>query len=258
MQALYQRRSYLIYEDKHKVNELDITRIGGEFAFGYQWFRLGDTYLRYRYSVDSTEETLGANPARDVIHIGSLAFLTTFDTRDRDTFPHTGLLVKGSYESAQPGYGSTNEFAKIALSIQGAIPIAERHTLILEGTGGLGSGNIPYQEKFGIGGVDYLLGFPLAGYQRREFTGSDELGFSAAYRWTIKEYRLKAVKAVYLNLMGQAANVWDSRDEVSVDHLRTGAGIGLHADTIIGPMRLDFGAGSGHRNTVYFSAGYDF
>ncbi|MCK9418969.1 MAG: patatin-like phospholipase family protein [Nitrospirae bacterium] len=258
MQALYQQRNYLLYEDQHKVNELDITRIGAEFAFGYQWFRFGDTYLRYRYAADSAEETLGANPARDVTHIGSLAFLTTIDTRDRNIFPHTGILLKGSYESARPAYGSTNAFTKTALSLQGAIPIAERHTLILEGSGGLGSGDMPYQEKFGIGGADYLLGFPLAGYQRREFTGSDELGFSAAWRWMIREYHLKAVKAVYLNLTGQAANVWERSGAVSVDHLRTGAGIGLHADTIIGPMRLDFGAGAQNRHMIYFSAGFDF
>jgi outer membrane protein insertion porin family len=258
VQAFYQQRNYLLYEDKHKVNELDITRTGAELAFGYQWFRFGDTYLRYRYAADSAEETLGTEPARDVTHIGSLAFLTTIDTRDRNAFPHSGLLLKGTYESARPEYGSTNPFTKTSLFAQGAIPLAERHTLILEGSGGLGSGEMPYQEKFGIGGADYLLGFPLAGYQRREFTGSDELGFSAAYRWMIKEYHLKAVKAVYLNLMGQAANVWNSRDEISVDHLRTGFGIGLHLDTLIGPMRLDFGAGAQNRHTVYFSAGYDF
>jgi outer membrane translocation and assembly module TamA len=45
---------------------------------------------------------------------------------------------------------------------------------------------------------------------------------------------------------------------MSVNHLRTGAGIGLHADTIVGPMRLDFGAGEQHRYTVNFSAGFDY
>lgn len=258
VQAFYQRRNYLLYEDKHKVNELDITRTGAEFAFGYQWFRFGDTYLRYRYATDSSEETLGANPARDITHIGSLAFLTTIDTRDRNNFPNNGLLLKGSYESARPEYGGANAFTKTAISLQGAIPLAERHTLILEGSGGLGSGDMPYQEKFGIGGADHLLGFPLAGYQRREFIGSDELGFSAAYRWTIKEYQLKAVKAVYLNVAGQAANVWDTRDAMSLDNLRNGASIGLHADSIIGPVRLDYAVGEQNRYTVYFSAGFDF
>lgn len=258
MQAFYRQRNYLLYEDKHKVNELNITRTGAELAFGYQWFRFGDTYLRYRYATDSTEETLGANPARDVAHIGSLAFLTTIDTRDRNTFPHTGILLKGTYESARSEYGSTNAFTKTAVYVQGTLPLAERHALILEGSGGLGSGDMPYEEKFGVGGADYLLGFPLAGYQRREFTGSDELGFSAAYRWTIKEYHLKAVRAVYLNLTGQAANVWDNRDAVSVDHLRTGFSAGLHADSIIGPVKLDFGAGEQNRYTISFSAGFDF
>jgi outer membrane translocation and assembly module TamA len=37
-----------------------------------------------------------------------------------------------------------------------------------------------------------------------------------------------------------------------------GGGIGLHADTLIGPMRLDAGFGEDRRFQVYFSAGFDF
>jgi outer membrane translocation and assembly module TamA len=84
------------------------------------------------------------------------------------------------------------------------------------------------------------------------------LGFSVAYRWKIKDYQLKAGKALYLNLSAQAANVWDSRDAMSVDDLRHGAGVGLHADTVIGPIRLDYGFGERRRYAVYFSAGFDF
>ncbi|MGE5173970.1 MAG: patatin-like phospholipase family protein [Betaproteobacteria bacterium] len=257
-QAFYRERHYFLYEDKHRVNDLDITRIGAEIAFGYQWFRFGDTYLRYRYATDSTEESLGINPPRNVLHIGSLAFLTTVDTRDKAVFPRTGILLKGAYEVARPEYGSTNAYTRTSAYAQGTMPLAERHTLILEGSAGIGSGVIPYQEQFGISGADYLISIPLLGYQRREFTGRDELGFSAAYRWKIKEYQLKAVKAVYLNVAAQAANVWDRRDDISINNLRNGAGIGLHADTIIGPIRLDFGTGEQHRYAVYFSAGFDF
>jgi outer membrane protein assembly factor BamA len=258
VQTFYRERHFFLYENKNRINELDITRTGAEIAFGYQWFRFGDTYLRYRYAVDTREETLGINPPREVTHIGSLAFLTTVDTRDTSVFPHAGVLLKGSYEAAEPDYGSSNAFTKAWLFAQGYLPLAERHTLILEGSGGLGSGVMPYEEQFGIGGADYLISVPLLGYQRREFTGRDELGFSAAYRWKIRDYQLKPIKVVYLNIAGQAANVWNDSRAMSLHHLRNGAGIGLHADTIIGPMRLDYGAGEQHRYAVYFSAGFDF
>jgi outer membrane translocation and assembly module TamA len=74
----------------------------------------------------------------------------------------------------------------------------------------------------------------------------------------LAEYHLKAVKALYLILSGGAANVWDNRDDMSPRDLRKGAGIGLHADTVIGPVRLDLGAGEDRRYLVYFSAGFDF
>jgi NTE family protein len=256
--GFYQKRNYFIYEDKHKVQELDITRTGAELAFGYQWFRFGDTYLRYRYASDSTTETLGAGPPKEIARIGSLAFLSTMDTRDSSTFAHKGTLLKGSYESAAPAYGGNIKYTKTGLYGQGFIPLGERHTLILEATGGIGGGTFPYEEKYGIGGADYLISTPLLGYQRREFVGDDLLGFSAAYRWKIGDYQLNIVKAVYLNLAYQAANVWDKRDDMTVKDLRSGGGIGLYADTIIGPVRLDFGMGEQHRYAVYFSAGFDF
>lgn len=101
---------------------------------------------------------------------------------------------------AQPGCGSTNAFTKASVYAQGNLPLGDRHTIIMEGSGRVGSGELPYQEKFGIGGADYLLGFPLMGYQRREFVGADELRFSLSYRWKIKDYQLKAVKALCLNV----------------------------------------------------------
>ncbi len=258
IQAYYRQRNYFIYEDKNKVNELNTARAGGEVAFGYQWFRFGDTYLRYRYESDKTSETLVPLAGESSLHIGSFAFLTTIDTRDSDAFAHRGILFKGSYEAAKTAYGSTDEFTKTSAYIQGNLPLGERHTMMIEGIAGIGNGDIPYQEKFGIGGADYLLGFPLVGYQRREFVGSNLLGFTLAYRWKIKEYQLKAVKAVYLGITGQAANVWDTRKAMSVRDLRKGAGIGLYADSLIGPVRLDLAAGEDHRRAIYFSAGFDF
>ena len=258
VQVFHRQRNYFIYEAGHKISELDITRTGAEASFGYEWFRFGDTHLRYRYTSDKTVETLGRLPVPNRDHITSLAVLSTVDTRDSGSFAHKGILLKGSYETARPPFGDGDGFVKTTVSAQGNVPIAERHTFILEASGGTSSGNIPYQDRFGIGGSDYLLGVPLLGYQRREFTGSAELGFSAAWRWKFREYQLKAVKAAYLTLTAQAANVWDSRDDISVRDLRNGGGLGLSADSLIGPIRLDVAMAEGGRKAVYFSAGFDF
>lgn len=258
LQAFYRERRYFVYQDKNKIDELLVTRSGADLTFGYQWFHFGDTYLRYRYAADSTEEVVGISPVRDVVHIGSLAFLTTVDTRDKNVFPDSGVLFKGSYELAQPEYGSSNRFAKASLYGQKHVPLSERRTLVLEGSAGIGNGTMPYDELFGIGGADYLISIPLFGYNRREFTGQNVLQVSAAYRWRIRDYQLKAVKAVYLHVAGQLANVWNDRKDMTLENMKNGAGIGLHADTVIGPIRLDYGRGEQQRNIIYFSAGFDF
>ncbi len=258
IQAFYRERRYFLYENKRRANELIVARTGAEYAVGYPWFRFGDTRLRYRYTTDSTETVTGVALPRDVVRIGSLAFLSTIDTREEYVFPRSGVLFRGDFEMARPEFGSGISFTKASLYVQGNRPLAERHTLVLESSAGLGSGALPYHEKFGIGGGSYLLGIPMMGYQRREFVGPNELGFSAAYRYKVLDYQLKAVRAVYLNVSGQAANVWDDRRNMSPGDLRNGAGIGVHADTLIGPVKFDFGVGEQRRYTVYFAAGFDY
>jgi NTE family protein len=258
LSAFYRDRNYFLYEDKHRVREIEITREGVEFAFGYQWFRFGDTYLRYRFASDTTTEILGMSPPKESARIGSWAFLSTIDTRDSSAFPHAGSLFRFVYETAAPAYGGNSKYRKTFLSGEQCIPLGYRQTVTLEAAGGLGSGRIPYEEQYGIGGADHLISMPLLGYERREFTGDNLLALSAAYRLRVLDYQLSLVKAVYLNLAYQAANVWNTRDAMAFNELRQGGGIGLHADTIIGPVRLDFGRGEQNRYAVYFSAGFDF
>jgi hypothetical protein len=80
------------------------------------------------------------------------------------------------YEVAEPAYGGDIEFVKANASGQAYLSPGARHTVMFEAAAGLGSGDLPYQEQYGIGGADYMLGFPLLGYQRREFTGSNFMG----------------------------------------------------------------------------------
>jgi NTE family protein len=256
--GFYRERNFYLYQDKQIVQEREVTRKGAEVAFGYQWFRFGDTYLRYRFASDTTTGIFGMSQPEETVRIGTWAFLSTVDTRDSSTFPHKGTLMKFSYERADSAYGGDIEYAKTSLSGQACIPLGERHTAILEAAGGIGSGSIPYQEQYGIGGADHLISVPLLGYERREFVGNDLLALSAAYRFRITDYQLTLIKAVYLNLAYQAGNVWDQRDAMSFGDLRSGGGIGLYADTLIGPFRLDYARGEQKRYAVYFSAGFDF
>jgi NTE family protein len=258
VQAYYRERDYFLYADREKTGELNISRLGADVSFGYQWFKFGDSYIRYRFESAGTDTAIGTAAPDKEARIGSWAFVTSVDTRDSSTFPSKGVFVKGMYETAEPAYGGDIEFVKTNVSGQAYLSPGARHTFLFEAAAGLGSGDLPYQEQYGIGGADYVLGFPLLGFQRREFTGPNFVGFQAAYRWKIAEYQLKLGRALYVNVAGQAANVWNSRDQISTRDLRYGGGIGLHADTLIGPMRLDAGFGEDRRFQVYFSAGFDF
>lgn len=258
IEVFHRERTYNLYQDTGKTGAFTASRTGGDFSFGYEWFKFGDTHIRYRYEAVRTAEVYGAPFAGAAQSIGSLGFLTVIDTRNSQAFPRSGFSVTASYESASESYGGDAEFRKTTLHGQIALPVGEGNALIADVTAGFGSGAIPEYEQFGIGGADYVTGTPLLGYQRREFFGPNQVGWAVAFRRTLEEYKLKAVKALYLNLAVQAANVWAARDAMSLSDLRMGGGVGIHADTIVGPFRLDFGAGEDRRRTVYFSAGFDF
>jgi hypothetical protein len=49
-------------------------------------------------------------------------------------------------------------------------------------------------------------------------------------------------------LIGSPAQVWEA----------SSASIGIALDTVLGPIRWDFGYADGGRTEFYFSAGYDF
>jgi outer membrane protein assembly factor BamA len=258
LEGFYRDRTYFLYENAERTGALEVSRAGGDLAFGYEWFHFGDTYLRYRFAYDRATAVFGAPQPENPTRTASLAFVTTIDSRDDQYFPRTGILFRGSYEVAGESYGGQTEFRKTSLLGQAALTVRRRHTLIAEAAAGFGSGTLSYQEQYGIGGMDHLLGFPLPGYHRREFVGANQVGGWIAYRWLAADYQLKAVKALYLQLTSGAANVWESREAITTRELWTGAGIGVHADTVVGPFRLDFGAGEDRRRLVTFSAGFDF
>ncbi|MDH4161622.1 MAG: patatin-like phospholipase family protein [Nitrospirota bacterium] len=258
LEGFYHNRTYYLYQDQERTGAADVSRSGADFSFGYQWFRFGDTYLRYRLSSERLVGIYGFPAQDNPVRTGSLAFLTTIDTRDSSLFPRSGFLFKGSYETAADSYGGDSNFRKTSLSVQSVIPIAERHIAVMDCQAGFGSGTLLYQDLYGLGGADSLISIPLLGYQRREFIGANVIALSFAYRWRFIDYQLKAIKAVYLVLQGNGGNIWDSRESISSRDVLTGGSAGLHADTIIGPVRLDFGAGEDRRYQAYFSAGYDY
>ena len=258
IEGFYRDRTYFLYRDAERSGALEVARTGGDLAFGHEWFHFGDTYLRYRLTRDRVTAVYGAVQPDNPTQTASFAFLSSVDTRDDQYFPRSGLLLRGAYEVADESYGGDVEFRRTTLFGQAALTIADRHTIITEASAGFGSGTLSYQEQYGIGGSDHLLGFPLPGYHRREFVGANQWGGLITYRWRIADYQLKAVRAVYLSISGGAANVWESREAISTRDLRSGAGIGIHADTVVGPFRLDLGAGEQRRRTVFFSAGFEF
>jgi hypothetical protein len=248
-EAFYRERRYFLYEDQRRVNELIVARTGADFGLGYQWYRFGDTRLRYRYTSDSIEEVTGVDPPRDVVRIGSLAFLATLDTRDEYVFPSSGVLFRG-HMKCRPEFGSAQNLPK---------PVYVRSVQLAEHAGSESSAvSAPapsYHELFGIGG-GAISSDSAHGISAQEFVGS-RTG-SRGVPVEVQGLPAQGDQALYVNrLQGQAANV-GTQETYRPPICGTGQASVCVRTALIGPVKFDFGVGEQRRYTVYFAAGFDF
>ncbi|MBE3578029.1 MAG: outer membrane protein assembly factor [Limnochordales bacterium] len=113
---------------------------------------------------------------------------------------------------------------------------------------GVGTGNIPDQEKFLVGGADTVRGYEYGANQ-----GTKMLVINGEYRFPISG-RVGGVVFV------DSGRAWKESETVKVSDLQTGVGVGIRLDTPLGLMRFDYGfpLGGDRKGRFYFSFGQAF
>ena len=140
--------------------------------------------------------------------------------------------------------GSFNYFAVSAdgrqyLPIGSRLVVASRLQLGSIDAEGDEPGNVPFAKKYFLGGASSIRGWgryevsPL-GTSRLPIGGNSLLAFSSELRATLRG----AFGAV---LFLDGGNVWADQLAFDLNDLRYAAGAGLRYQTVVGPIRLDFG-----------------
>lgn len=130
-------------------------------------------------------------------------------------------------------------------------PIGKKGTIFGQGTVGstFGKEAAPAQ-KFTLGGP-----FNLGAYDLGEFTGNNELLFSAGYYYSIVELPAVIGRNIWVigwYDIGDAFDEWDNID------FKNEGNIGLMMDTKMGPFAFVVAIGEGGASNVYFSFGRFF
>ncbi|MBC7319986.1 BamA/TamA family outer membrane protein [bacterium] len=170
------------------------------------------------------------------------------DTRDVILNPTKGDYYGLNLKQGGGILGGDFNFTKINLDLRWYFPISDKDTFAINYLWGLGFGELPYIEKFSVGGVNSVRGLP------ENWRKSDYVELLSL------EYRNKIQDNIFGVIFIDLGNGWKTGETINPVDLYTGIGLGLRI--MIPPMgllRLDYGWGSyDWQGRFYFSIGQKF
>ncbi|RCW48247.1 MULTISPECIES: outer membrane protein assembly factor [unclassified Halanaerobium] len=249
---------FSVYDENIESEDIDGNNYeennkGGSITFGYPITEEWRTSIRYRLEDTETvweEEDPLVNRVNESGSISSIRLAFNRDTTDHPFNPRHGGIDMLSTEYAGNFLGGDYDFTKYNLEMRRFFPgFKGRQAWALRMKAGLGyadSGEIPYSEKYKLGGSE-----SLRGYENKSFTGDNMLLFNLEYRFPVSDNFSGVIFA-------DAGNAWDDRDNIDLGDMFYGQGVGLRMNTPIGQLRLDYGWDEDGDGMPHFSIGNTF
>jgi outer membrane protein insertion porin family len=177
--------SFNVYDQLRIYNQFSQTSLGGSLTVGYPIIQpqlkasLAYTASLDKISTTTTSTFLGTASAVSVFQRLPLANLfndgitssirpaLTFDTRNNQLFPSSGIYLQASVEAAASQIGSHNEFVRWRTTGRFYYPITSDNSVVikLNSEAGMvtspGTNGVPIFARFFLGGILDLRGFPL-------------------------------------------------------------------------------------------------
>ncbi|MDR0351470.1 MAG: outer membrane protein assembly factor BamA [Puniceicoccales bacterium] len=177
--------------------------------------------------------------------ISKVKFTLERDTRNSFVMPSKGSLITINNELAGgPFLGQTN-FAKLELSAARWFPLSKSENHVMELIGKLGAitpynhKNIPYTERYFLGGQSYMRGFEYKGIGPKDGEGYVVGGNSFGY--LCSEYTTKLVGPVYFATFAEGGFVNSHTMRFNPKNYCADVGVGLRIMIQGAPLRLDWG-----------------
>ncbi|MGJ8654049.1 MAG: BamA/OMP85 family outer membrane protein [Opitutaceae bacterium] len=262
--------AYLNAEYSYR-EELSFDRTAQGVAFGTST-QLSESGVRlaveYGFSKENADrDGLEAFDSEEDATVASVTFRASLDRRDDFLAPTSGYNLFASYKTAGQWLGGSVNFQKLEIGGTYHFSISEStivHAGLRGGTifsSGDAADNIPFNERYFQGGENSVRGYQEGGASPLDIDG-DEIGAETYVLGNLElEQRLFTQFSVVLFLDAVA----NSRNGLfnEGDELLYSVGAGLRYNTIVGPLRLEYGHNPDPREddpngTVHFSIGYPF
>ena len=189
--------------------------------------------------------------------ISKVGFSLAYDTRNSTMLPDHGQRTELSTDFVGGPLGGDKEYYKVELKsgwyIRG---LFKGHVLELTGRAGvadsLGNGDVPFYDRFYLGGLYSLRGFQYRGIGPRdpsyginpqmpnEPIGGDTYWFGSA-EYSIPIIQKEKTGGVRFALFYDIGNVAANPYKFDFNNFSDNWGIGLRLNLPIGPLRLDYG-----------------
>ena len=197
--------------------------------------------------------------------VSKFGFSLAYDTRNSVLLPNKGQRTELSAEFAGGPFSDKN-FYKLELRSGWYFPgLAQGHVLEVIATASvadsLDSNEVPFYERYYLGGVNSLRGYRYRAISPRESGFREPIGGDTSWFGSL-EYSIPIVERVRIAAFYDIGNVLASPYDFTSGRYSDDYGIGLRLVLPIGPLRLDYGIPLHHEKDTsgagkfQFSVGY--
>jgi NTE family protein len=196
----------------------------------------------------NTDTLVGQPPTPDPgFDEGGYRIRLFHDTLDNVDFPRSGARGWLEWIANREDFGADLDYDQVRFSLAGA-GTWRRYTVwgrsVIETTL---DENAPNNAQFRRGGF-----LNLSGFLNRQLAGQHFGLLEAAFYRRLGNITLLPM---YAGFSLETGNVWDDRDQISVDNTVLAGSVFVGADTILGPLYVAYGLNDADSSTIYLYLG---
>jgi len=203
---------------------------------------------------------VNTNAPQDILAQNGFSLMTkvggslSYDTRNSTRLPDHGQKTELSGELASTYLGGDHSFYKVEVKSAWYFKgFSEGSVLELNGSAGIADGldgqDVPFYERFYLGGLDSLRGYQYRGISPRQrmVPGDPTSGFlkepvgGDTYWFGSAEYSIPIIDRLRLAWFYDIGEVQASPYKFDAANYDDDVGIGLRMNLPIGPLRIDYG-----------------
>lgn len=239
-----------LYDEIRAGGKVSLTRaLGSDFLIGSVSYTLENVGIKMNEPDVDIPDTILAEEGYSLISKAGASI--AYDTRNSVTLPNHGQRTELSADVAGGPFGGDRDFYKTELRSAWYFKgLFTGHVLEVVGRTGVAEAygntdNVPFYERYYLGGLYTLRGFRYRGISPREDWYKEPVGGNT-YWFGSAEYTIPIIERFRFALFYDIGSVQAKSYDWKFSDYSDNWGVGLRLNLPIGPLRLDYGVPINH------------